>query len=57
MKKIIIPNELVNTIAEQMIIDEHIKKAKKAIRKERISELTAQGIDKDIADVMTDCGL
>ncbi|MGN0107821.1 MAG: hypothetical protein ACI4A5_09025 [Hominilimicola sp.] len=57
MKKIIIPNELVNIIAEQMIIDEHIKKAKKAIRKERISELTAQGIDKDIAAVMADCGL
>ncbi len=46
MKKIIIPNELVNIIAEQMIIDEHIKKAKKLLEKKEYQSLKHKALTK-----------
>ena len=41
-------------IAEIVKEDDHIKKAEKAIRKQRIADLIAQGIDKMTAEVMVD---
>lgn len=52
MKKIIIEREVLNHIAYEEIIRTHEKKAKKAIKKDRVKELTAQGIDKELAQVM-----
>lgn len=57
MKKIIISNEIVNAFAEEIIIKEHEKKAKAAIKRNRIKELMAEGIDKEIAEVMASVGL
>lgn len=57
MKKIIITNEIVNIIAEDEIIRTHERRAKASIKRERINELTAQGIDKEIAKVMAKVGL
>ena len=42
-----------------MIIEDNnrIEKAEKEIRKNRINELIAEGIDKEIAKVMVDAGI
>ena len=53
MKKIIIPNELVSVIAEEEIIKNHISKANRVIKKQKVAELVAQGIDKEVAKSMT----
>lgn len=61
MKKIIVSNELVNGAAETEIVRSHISKANREIKKQRIAELVAQGIDKEVAKAMTQafmaCGL
>lgn len=61
MKKVIIPTELVNIIEETEIVRKHEQKAKRAIKKQKVDELVAQGIDKEIAKAMTEafmaCGL
>lgn len=57
MKKIIVSNEVVNAFAEEEIIREHEKKAKREIKKNRAKELMAQGIEKDVAEVMASVGL
>lgn len=57
MKKINITTEAINYIAEQEIIRKHEKKAKAEIRKNRIKELMAQGIEKEIAEVMVAVGV
>lgn len=61
MKKVIIPTELVNVMAEDEIIKTHIKKAEREIKKQRINELIAEGIDKVTAKAMVEafmaCGL
>lgn len=57
MKKIIVSNEVVNAFAEEVIIREHEKKAKREIKKNRVKELMAQGIEKDVAEVMASVGL
>lgn len=57
MKKFIITTEEVNAIAEMEIIRTHERKAKAMIKKERINELIAQGVEKEIAKVMVDVGL
>lgn len=57
MKKINITTEAINYIAEQEIIRKHEKKAKAEIRKNRIKELMAQGIEKEIAEVMAAVGV
>lgn len=43
--------EIIGEIVEQ---NERIEKAEKEIRKQRIKELIAQGIDKMVAEVMAD---
>lgn len=54
-------NELAMVIAEEEIIKKHEKKAKRVLKKEKLAELMAQGIDKELAKVMVDaywsCGL
>jgi len=57
MKKIIITTEMVNAIAEAEIIRTHIKRAEKAIKRDRVKELIAEGVDKEIAQVMASVGL
>ena len=57
MKKIIITSEAMNIIAEEEIIRTHIKKAKAAIKRDRIKELIAEGVDPEIAKVMASVGL
>ena len=57
MKKITITSEMVNAIAEAEIIRTHIKRAERAIKRERTKELIAEGIDKDLAQVMASVGL
>lgn len=52
MKKVIITSDLVNAVAEDMIIKEHIKKAEKQIKKDRVAELVNEGADLDIAKIM-----
>lgn len=52
MRKITIEREVLNYIAEKEIIKKHEKKAKTNIKKNRINELTSQGIDEEIAKVM-----
>lgn len=52
MRKITIEREVLNYMAEEEIIRIHEKKAKKAIKKNRVNELIAQGIDKELAKVM-----
>lgn len=50
----------VNGLNELAIIIEdnnRIEKAEKEIRKNRINELIAEGIDKEIAKVMVDAGI
>lgn len=50
-------NELAQIIEYEEIVRNHIKKAERAIRKERTAELMAQGIDPEIAKVMASVGL
>ncbi len=57
MTKLIIPTEAVNQIAENLIIEEHIRKAKRQIKKDRTAELIAEGVDAEIAAVMASVGL
>ena len=54
---IIIPNEIVNAFAEEVILREHERKTKATIKRNRIKELIAEGIDKEIAEVMASVGL
>lgn len=49
---ITLTNKAVNYIEEQEIIRKHEAKAKKVLIKQRVGELVAQGIDKEIAKVM-----
>ncbi len=57
MKKVIITTEMVNAIAEEEIIRTHIKRAERAIKRERTNELIAEGIDEELAKVMASVGL
>lgn len=57
MKKVIITTEMVNAIAEAEIIRTHIKRAERAIKREREKELISEGIDKELAKVMASVGL
>lgn len=57
MKKITITNELVNTVAYDEIVKTHIRKAERAIKRDRTKELIADGVDPEIAKVMTQVGL
>lgn len=57
MTKVNIPTELINIIAEEEIIRTHEKRAKAAIKRERVKELVAEGIDKELAKVMASVGL
>lgn len=43
--------EMINEIVEER---DRIKKAEKAIRKQRIADLVAQGIEKTVAEIMVD---
>lgn len=52
MTKVNISNEMINFIAEEEIIRTHERRAKAAIKRNRVNELIAQGIDKDLAKVM-----
>lgn len=45
-------NELAQIIAHDEIVRTHEKKAMKEIKKQKIAELVAQGIDKELAKVM-----
>lgn len=47
-------NELAQYIEYEEIVRKHERKAKKEIKKEKINELVAQGIDKEIAKAMTE---
>lgn len=61
MKKVIVPNEIVNNVAEMEIIKVHEARAKKEIKKQRTVEMITQGVDKEVAEAMTlafmACGL
>ena len=57
MTKVIIPTEIVNIIAEEEIIRKHERRAKAAIKRERVKELIAAGVDKELAKVMASVGL
>lgn len=57
MTKVTISNEVVNMIAEDEIIRTHIKRAKAAIKRDRVKELIAEGVDPEIAKVMASVGL
>ena len=46
-----------NELAEIIEANNRIEKAKREIKKNRIKELVAQGIDKEIAKVMANNGL
>lgn len=50
-------NEFSQMIAEDELFRNHIKKAEKEIKKNRVKELMAQGIDKEMAKVMASVGL
>ena len=56
MTKVIIPTELVNAIAYEEIVRTHERRAKAAIKKERVKELIAQGVDPELAKVMINAG-
>lgn len=57
MTKITITTEAVNAIAEEEIIRTHLRRAEKAIKRDRTKELIAEGIDAEIAKVMASVGL
>ena len=48
---------ILGAITELVEERERIKKAEKAILKDRINELISEGIDKELAKVMAKCGL
>jgi hypothetical protein len=50
-------NELAQAIEYDEIIRTHEARAKRASLNARVNELTAQGIDKELAKVMAKCGL
>lgn len=54
-------NELAKYIENEEIIRNHEKKALKEIKKQKIAEMVAEGVDREIAKVMVDaylvCGL
>lgn len=50
-------NELAQYIEYEEIVRTHEARAKREILKTRVNELTAQGIDKELAKVMAKCGL
>lgn len=52
MTRVNITTDVVNMIAEDLIIKDHIKKAEKQIKKDRVAELVAEGVDPEIAKVM-----
>lgn len=52
MKKIIINTEMVNAMAEEEIRRTHERKAKSTLIQQRVKELIAEGIDKELAKVM-----
>lgn len=52
MRKIIINTEMVNAMAEEEIRRTHERKAKRTLIQQRVKELTAEGIDKELAKVM-----
>ena len=52
MRKIIINTEMVNAMAEEEIRRTHERKAKITLIQQRVKELIAEGIDKEIAKVM-----
>lgn len=49
---ITLTNIAINYIEEQEIIRKHEAKAKKVLIKQRVDELVAQGIDKEMAKIM-----
>lgn len=57
MTKITGINELAQIIEYNNIIDTHIKKAERQIKKDRTNELISEGIDPEIAKVMASVGL
>lgn len=57
MTKVNITTEQINFIAYEGIIRTHEKKAKAAIKRDRVKELMAQGIDREMAKVMANAGL
>lgn len=57
MTKVNISTEFINYIAEEEIIRTHEKKAKAAIKKNRIKELIAEGVEPEIAKVMASLGI
>ena len=57
MTKIMITREAMNLIAEEEIIRTHERKAKRAIKRARINEMIAEGVDPEIAKVMVEAGL
>jgi hypothetical protein len=57
MTKITGINELAQIIEYDNIIDTHIKKAERQIKKDRTNELISEGIDPEIAKVMASVGL
>ena len=57
MTKVNISTEFINYIAEEEIIRTHEKKAKATIKKNRIKELIAEGVEPEIAKVMASVGL
>ena len=57
MTKIMIARETMNLIAEEEIIRTHEKRAKRAIKRDRIKELITEGVDPEIAKVMASVGL
>ena len=57
MAKVTGLNELSQYIAYEEIVNNHIKKAERSIKKARAAELMAQGIDKELAKVMASVGL
>lgn len=50
-------NELAQIIAYDEIVETHIKKAEKEATNNRVKELMAEGIDKELAKVMAKVGL
>ena len=50
-------NELAQIIAYDEIAKTHIKKAEKEATNNRVKELMAEGIDKELAKVMAKAGL
>lgn len=50
-------NELAKMVEYNTVIENHEKKAIREIRKQRIAELIAEGVDKEIAKVMVNAEL